>query len=64
MERVFPAISGTSPSCFNVSLRRRSGTLRAAVETRLTHAQMSTIIEPLIAATRGGTSIDQEGIAA
>jgi len=26
--------------------------------------QMSTIIEPLIAATRGGTSIDQEDIAA
>jgi len=31
---------------------------RAAVETRLTDAWMSTIIELLIAATRGGTSID------
>ena len=37
---------------------------RAAVETRLTDERMSTIIEPLIAATRGGTSIDQEDIAA
>jgi len=37
---------------------------RAAVETRLADVWMSTIIEPLIAATRGGTSIDQEDIAA
>jgi hypothetical protein len=37
---------------------------RAAVETRLKDAWMSAIIEPLIAATRGGTSIDKENIAA
>jgi hypothetical protein len=36
----------------------------AAVGTRLTDAWMSTIIEPLIAATRGGTSIDQKDVAA
>ena len=33
---------------------------RAAIETRLTDAWMSTIIEPLIAATRAGTIIDDE----
>jgi hypothetical protein len=37
---------------------------RAAVETRLKDAWMSRIIEPLIAATRGGTSDDKESIAA
>jgi hypothetical protein len=37
---------------------------RAAIETRLTDAWMSTIIEPLIAATGAGTIIDEEDLAA
>lgn len=37
---------------------------RAAIEMRLADAWTSTIIEPLIAATRAGTIIDQEDVAA
>jgi hypothetical protein len=37
---------------------------RAAVETRLTDAWVSTIIKPLTAATRVGTMIDDRAIAA
>ena len=47
--------------CFDTSEPDQA---RAAVETRLTDAWMSTIIEPLIAATRGETIIDEEDIAA
>jgi hypothetical protein len=49
------------PSFFETS---KPDLARAAIETRLADAWKSTIIEPLIAATRAGTIIDEEDVAA
>jgi len=65
IEQAFLAISETLPPCGDVASIHPSRT-RPARQSRpgLTDAWMSTIIEPLIAATRGETIIDEEDIAA